>query len=72
MVRSDLRGCLEAAMALEVIEAVGGNIHMDTKVINGAALLDIWVDEMMILTPFSPTCHHKSILKHLVQKSGFT
>ena len=33
VVRSDLRGCLEAAMALEAIEAVGGNMHMDTKVI---------------------------------------
>ena len=33
-VRSDLRGCLEAAMASEVTKmAVGGNIHMDTRVI---------------------------------------
>ena len=29
-VRCDLRGCLEAAMALE---AVGDNMHMDTRVI---------------------------------------
>ena len=32
-VRCDLRGCLEAAMALE---AVGGNMHMDTRVIKVA------------------------------------
>ena len=32
-VRCDLRGPLEAAMALE---AVGGNIHMDTRVIKVA------------------------------------
>ena len=32
-VRCDLQGCLEAAM---VSEAVGGNMHMDTRVINVA------------------------------------
>ena len=32
-VRCDLRGCLEAAMASE---AVGGNMHMDTRVIKVA------------------------------------
>ena len=33
-VRSDLQGCLEAAMASEATKMeVGGNIHMDTRVI---------------------------------------
>ena len=32
-VRCDLRGCLEAAMASE---AVGGNMHMDTRVMKVA------------------------------------
>ena len=32
-IRCDLRGRLEAAMASE---AIGGNMHMDTKVINDA------------------------------------
>ena len=36
-VRCDLRGCLEAAMASEVIKmAVRGNMHMDTRVIKVA------------------------------------
>ena len=37
--RPDLRGGLEAAMAVEAIkasEAVGGNMHMDTRVIRVA------------------------------------
>ena len=36
---NDLQGCLEAAMASEAImasEAVGGNMHMDTRVIRVA------------------------------------
>ena len=32
-VRCDLQGCLEAAMALEL---VGGNMHMDTRVVKVA------------------------------------
>ena len=35
----DLQGCLEAAMSSEAamaLEAVGGNMHMDTKVIKVA------------------------------------
>ena len=35
----DLRGCLEAAMASEAVmasEAIGGNMHMDTRVIKVA------------------------------------
>jgi len=35
----DLRGCLEVAVASEAImasEAVGGNMHMDTRVIRAA------------------------------------
>ena len=38
-VRCDLRGCLEAAMALEIAmaaEAVGGNMHIYTRVIKVA------------------------------------
>ena len=36
-VRSDLRGCLEAAMASEATKmAVKGNMHMDTMVIRVA------------------------------------
>ena len=38
-VRCDLRGHLEAAMASEAVmalEAVGGNMHMDTRVIRVA------------------------------------
>ena len=33
-VRSDLRGCLQAAMASEATQmAVRGNMHMDTRII---------------------------------------
>ena len=35
-VRSDLRGCLEAAMASEATMAVRGNMHMDARVIKVA------------------------------------
>ena len=35
-VRSDLRGCLESAMASEATKAVRGNMHMDTRIIKVA------------------------------------